>query len=223
MKNQLERARKFDWRFHHHDDPHLRALISKVGHYCGGLPNGEWLTLIGAPGCGKTHLARRSKAFWNRHCIKPCFRIRYGLFREWSSVLTDIFDKDKKHVIGELADAGLLVIDDIGAEHSSGFSTSKLLELLNARVGKPTILTSNVSVETMREHDPRLFSRLNRHGEIFTSQASDYALRCDRITAAPTVPSARSVDEESLCADDLKDHEIQATFRRLAKALQSDV
>jgi DNA replication protein DnaC len=57
----------------------------------------------------------------------------------------------------------LLVIDDIGAERDqTGFASEKLNMLLGMRVGKWTVITSNLLLKALSKVDDRIASRMFR-------------------------------------------------------------
>ncbi len=65
-------------------------------------------------------------------------------------------------------EAALLILDDLGAELKTEWSTCFLYEIIDARYrsGKPTIVTTNLTLRQLREHltdkngIPRTFDRL---------------------------------------------------------------
>lgn len=115
----------------------------------------------------------RSLAFdgenWESH-----FATVYNLADAWRS--GDWLNKPAR-------DTFFLVIDDLGAERdSSGFVKDKMFELLNARMGKWTLITTNLSLKNIAEnYDARIASRLIRDGNIFMRiNAGDYWLLRER-------------------------------------------
>jgi DNA replication protein DnaC len=63
----------------------------------------------------------------------------------------------------------LLVLDDVGSARDTGWVTEQLLHLLEQRYDyqRPTILTSNMSLQDLSEHvDPRAASRLAEGGQM---------------------------------------------------------
>lgn len=71
-----------------------------------------------------------------------------------------------------------LILDDVASERVSEYSGEKLHNLLGARVGKWTIITSNKSMRDIAEFDTRIASRLKRDGaKIVDSRTIDFNLR----------------------------------------------
>lgn len=74
----------------------------------------------------------------------------------------------------EIKNAPLLVLDDLGAEYKTEWSTSFLYDIIDTRYrsGKPTIITTNLSLSQLKNHltdvngVPRAFDRLT---EILTA------------------------------------------------------
>lgn len=68
----------------------------------------------------------------------------------------------------EIKRADLLILDDLGAEHKTDWSTSLVYEIIDARYRscKPTIITTNLTMTKLREHltddngVPRAYDRL---------------------------------------------------------------
>lgn len=141
-----------------------RAIVE---HYVAHPLNS--LYLYGAVGRGKSFVAcaianallQRGKA------------VRFQAVAEFLLDLRGTFgaeDASEKSVVQPLRDVEFLVLDEIGDvpgrrdRTASAFSASRILMLLDARwrIGKPTILTSNLSLEQLEEwiDDPRLASRI---------------------------------------------------------------
>src|SRR5699024_3603667 len=79
------------------------------------------------------------------------------------------YQEDK--IIAEICEADILVLDDLGTEVGSfnrqsqagDFSVRILTGILNGRTSKPTIFTTNLGKEQMKQiYDGRIMSRLLR-------------------------------------------------------------
>jgi len=139
-----------------------------IVHYYAANPVNS-LYLSGEVGRGKTfaacaignELLRRGKA------------VRFETVSELLLDLRDTFSAEgvsEKSVLQPLCDAQFLILDELGDlarnrdRTASAFSASRILTLLDSRwrTGKPTILTSNLSLEELEKwvDDPRIASRI---------------------------------------------------------------
>lgn len=133
----------------------------------------HWLTLSGVSGCGKTMLAREVYVFADRHlggvynrtaeCVQPSRLV----FRKIVNMADDWRDGVYRRQADEEAD--LLIIDDIGAERDgTGFIKGKLFDLLERRLGKWTVLTTNLKLRAIQDnYDVRIASRMIRDGNVY--------------------------------------------------------
>lgn len=161
-------------------DPTLRDAVDAAMMFMSSTKP-LWLSLIGKSGTGKTFLgtlvynamlASRPKLRQHETLISGT-RIDF-----WPELVTAIREQEFWRV-GAIADANLAFIDEIVVEHDpSGLVKDKLAEVLTRRVGKWTILTSNLSIERLGEIDHRIPSRMIRDGNIVVQMdCVDYALR----------------------------------------------
>lgn len=169
----------------------------------GGAP--RWLSLVGRPGSGKTHLARQIAAFM-RERGESLYNanVRAGLdpkgqnyetawsyaqegpiFAKWLKVI----DAGRNSDFGPAFRTGrdwCKVIDDIGAEGMDGngrpyaFAVNTLGKVADQRVGKWTVITSNYTRKELAElFDPRISSRMIRDGSVVVdaSNVRDFNIR----------------------------------------------
>ncbi len=142
----------------------------------------RWVTLAGKSGSGKTHLARKMvdilrERGWSAGKVQ---------FWYWGKAFERIMEDSA--VMDWLIKRPVLVLDDIGASYigsdrAAQLQAAKLLELLEGRLGKWTLLTSNLWARDIAEKlDPRIASRLKRGGSevIDMRQAADYCWLMDR-------------------------------------------
>ena len=135
-------------------------------------------------------LAKCIRTFFRRHMdgrlrderFAPAREIRYrkGGLKVWGDVVLEMVGGDYSG-LRNLRDDWFVVLDDVGVEYEKHreLSRAKLFEVLNARAGKWTVITANLSVEGIKQRlDPRIASRLLRDGsEVIDTKAIDYAKR----------------------------------------------
>lgn len=129
--------------------------------------------LVGKFGTGKSHLAMAILNKVNEHKdIKALFVSMDELFRKIKSsfnVKDSPYTEDA--VVNMLIETDLLVLDDLGAEvgsvdrnsSASDFNVRVLNGVLNGRLNKPIIFTTNLTMkELINVYDGRLISRMFR-------------------------------------------------------------
>jgi len=134
---------------------------------------GRWLTLCGRSGCGKTYLARAIIKHAEEH-----MQARSAQCWLWSRVMDKMLS-GCWDLMDQLKRMPVLAIDDIGADGMNKLYVPKLYELLEARLGKWTILTSNMTISEISDKlDARIASRCFRGGSmvVSTRDAKDYCL-----------------------------------------------
>lgn len=176
----------FDWEFNTFNDPALVKLLDRIEEWC-KLPNSKKsiLTISGPTERGKTHLAKKVKELFSR--FDSYFPKRRQNYPETNLVTWGKFTKETMDVANyfdTVEHSGLVVIDDFLSEfydsdtgsvipkHKwNGWHTiviTKAFDILTARVGKPTFITTNISNEDIETLiDDRIHSRLFREGGIF--------------------------------------------------------
>lgn len=126
----------------------------------------RWLSVIGHSGTGKTHIAKR---LWQ--LLKPEFNWRNAAYNErviyWPEFVEDLRERIREQMgtepLTDLMKWPLLVLDDIGAEQDkSGFASEKLNMLIAKRVGKWTVITSNLDLAGLSNVDERISDRIVR-------------------------------------------------------------
>jgi DNA replication protein DnaC len=99
------------------------------------------------------------------------------LFSYWPDIADALRGGDYGR-LNPLYSADFLAIDDLGAEYESDFINSKLQQLLNKRLNKWTVITSNLSLDDFSHKDERIASRLVRGGnKVIQIDATDYYLK----------------------------------------------
>ena len=138
----------------------------------------RWVSLMGASGCGKSHLAAAA--------VRVLHNLGFGDTRvqmwTWRNAMRRMMDDSG--VMYWLADLHVLILDDIGtgftaSSKAAALTSSLLYDLLEARLGKWTIITSNLSPGDIAETlDVRIASRLYRGQNVIVdmSRADDFSL-----------------------------------------------
>lgn len=132
----------------------------------------RWLTLCGQSGCGKTHLAKaacKTVKAWGR--MAQCWNM---------ARVTQMLREGEYDLAQHLIDLPFLVLDDLGAEQTSEFIRAQIYRILDGRLEKWTIITSNSSVREIGDKlDIRIASRLHRGRNVVVEarKAHDYCLK----------------------------------------------
>ncbi len=121
---------------------------------------GGGLFMIGATGLGKTHL---SLAIANE-LIKKGYSVVYNSVPDLVRKLSEEqFGKSDGDTIRITQDCDLLILDDLGAEHSTEYSASLVYQLINSRIShnKPIIVSTNLDMSEIKaRYRDRIWSRL---------------------------------------------------------------
>ncbi len=150
----------FETRLHGLTPAQTLSLETALGHAMrfAEAPDG-WLLLEGTYGSGKTHLAAAIGNVRLNHGDMVLFVTAPDLLDHLRSTYGPTSEIGYDQMYDRIANAQLLVLDDLGAENPSPWAQEKLFQLLNHRYVHhlPTIVTTNVDLERL---DPRIRSRL---------------------------------------------------------------
>lgn len=118
-----------------------------------------WLVLLGGYGAGKTHLAAAITNY-NIELGRPAiFVVVPDLLDHLRAAFGPSSESGVDERLDTIRETPLLVLDDLGAHHSTPWAQEKLFQILNHRYNSrlPTVITTNQRLE---ELDPRVASRL---------------------------------------------------------------
>lgn len=152
----------------------LAKAKADIESYIQNFNSKQNLLLHGGYGTGKSHLSVGiTKRLMEQG--KQC------LFLSLPKLLTKIKDTYNNNGVTEndllefVKSVDLLVLDDLGAEHSTEWATAKLFEILDDRAGKATVYTTNLSSQEMiGRFNERNFSRLMENNYIVKMEGQDY-------------------------------------------------
>lgn len=118
------------------------------------------MIFMGKTGVGKTHL---SLSIANE-VLKKGYGVVYGTASEFLGKLEkEHFGRVEGNTLDLLSECDLLIIDDLGAEFQTQFTSSAIHELINRRIleGKPSIISTNLSpAELAQCYGDRVSSRI---------------------------------------------------------------
>jgi len=121
-------------------------------------PHG-WVVLVGASGCGKTHIAA---AIANR-CIELGTPALFVVVPDLLDHLRAAYKPDAEvgydQLFEQVRNAPVLVLDDLGTQSATSWAQEKLFQIINHRFNArlPTVVTTNTPLHKL---DDRLRTRL---------------------------------------------------------------
>jgi DNA replication protein DnaC len=187
-------ASEFDFGFETFGEMKLCEMLNAAKDFIRDMAIGaapRWVSLLGWSGTGKTHLARGISRFFKANAsvyIDPgtgAHLSRRGGFIGWRKVVDHLRDGDYE-IMHAVCEDWFVALDDIGAERASDFSVSKLDQIIDARLGKWTVITCNFAREQIAEHmDVRIASRLGRGNNVIVDNINvlDYSTRSHKEVA----------------------------------------
>lgn len=146
----------------------VQEWLNDAVHNC--RERARWLFIHGRPGAGKSHLA------YNSARVLREFR-RKTLTKRAADIANDLREGNS-HLMHQIwLPLPFMIIDDLGSEYHTDFITTQWFDLLDARVGKWTIITSNLSpAQIGKRYDTRIQSRIedSRNTIVDLTLAADY-------------------------------------------------
>jgi len=185
-------ATEFDFRFETFGEKKLCEMLAAAQDFVRDMATGaapRWLSLLGRSGTGKTHLARGISRFFKAEASIYIDRVtgahlsRQGGFIGWRKIV-DQLRNGEYGIMDAVCNDWFVALDDIGAERASDFSVSKLDQIIDARLGKWTVITCNFTREEIAEQmDVRIASRLGRANNVIVDNISilDYSIRSKEV------------------------------------------
>ena len=156
-----------------------RQTLAYAINFANGKAPHPFLTFAGTPGTGKTHLAIAiswhflegrlgTVAYWQVETFLECLRAGYNQARAEGDPGTHI-------TLNFVKQCSLLVLDDLGAEYPTGWSSAKLDEIIDHRYINrlATVFTLNVAPNDL---PPRLADRL-LEGKVIVLNTPSYRQR----------------------------------------------
>ena len=145
-------------------NPSLVKAVRVIRSFAEQFPAvGSGLLITGASGTGKTHLVTAAlQELLNRGVTDILFRDFRELLQEIKSTYTTGSELDENGVLAPVLNAGLLVIDDLGAERPTEWADSQFSYILNYRYNRllPVIITTNFPDEGARPGEESLSERV---------------------------------------------------------------
>ena len=130
-------------------------------HLFADSPEG-WMLILGESGCGKTHLAAAVANAVVRNGGDAFFAVVPDLLDHLrASFAPDRGEPGYDEVFENIRNARLLILDDLGPYKGSPWAVEKLFQVANHRFNAalPTIITSALAVDELREAHSRLATR----------------------------------------------------------------
>jgi DNA replication protein DnaC len=206
-------------------DEQIRSLqygLSQAQQFA-ATPRG-WLVLMGAYGCGKTHLAAAIANTCVEFGMTTLFLTVPDLL-DWLRYSYDSSDTTFEERFEEIRNVGLLVLDDLGSQNATKWASEKLFQIIDHRYARrlPLVVTTNLSLEDLddrirsRLQDPDLSTRVRITAPDYRSPIKDSK---DPLIYQLQLLSDRSFGNFSLREPERLAPEIQTNLEKVFRAAQ---
>lgn len=156
----------------------MQIMIDRIvnGYIPKFASHNENILFFGSPGTGKTFMT---------YCISKAlldsgFLVVYRTSDELMRDLKDIRFNNNFELEDLLLNCDLLVIDDLGAEQVTDFSTTELFTLLNKKLlsNKKILISTNLNLEELKQtYAERITSRLLGNFVLFKTYGDDIRIK----------------------------------------------
>ena len=146
------------------------------------------LLFQGGVGLGKTHL---SLAIAGK-VISKGYGVIYGSAQNFfSTIESEHFGRgeDKQYTLNLIKTCDLLILDDVGTEFVTQFTTAVLYDIINTRLlsRRPTIISTNLSIDGLKsKYDDRITSRISGNYTRVQFVGSDIRIEVKKKTVKTT-------------------------------------
>ena len=143
----------------------------------------RWLSLLGTSGAGKTLLAKFIRDATQQRWESQPSGVKYSTywsFYHWPTAAKRMLDRRQWDLVDCMIEDDCCIIDEVECESDSkGILRDKLCNIAERRLGKWTVITSNLSLEGIAAKlDQRISSRMLRGGNVVVDvDVLDYNLR----------------------------------------------
>ena len=146
--------------------------------YLNNFKENKGLMFVGDCGVGKSHLSYSICKEAREKGISSIFISVPELLTQLKSTFNKNKNYTEEDLLSALKNVDLLVLDDIGADYPTEWAITKLFEVINSRVGKSTIYTTNSNAKELASRvGKRNFSRMMENTQIIKMQGNDYRLK----------------------------------------------
>lgn len=155
--------------------------INFIKNHSAALEKGQGMILMGTFGTGKTHLASAIR----NALVEQDKRVLFISFPDYLDIVKQGFGNngqaDQRYAqvsykTQELAKkADLLILDDVGANNMTPWAKEQLFLLINSRIGKSTVVTTNYHTHDFEKDRElhRSFSRMSELSPIVEIEGED--------------------------------------------------
>lgn len=163
---------------------HMGRVVKICKDFVEKFDNGQLNLLFwGEPGLGKTFLSTciaKELIATNHSVIYETAYKTFSMLEELKFKRSDNQDK-LKFKVDKLYSCDLLILDDLGSEFTTQYTTASLFDIINSRLisGKKTVINTNLSIEELKKkYGERVVSRLYGHYKVI--QFIGYDIRIDK-------------------------------------------
>jgi len=139
------------------------------------------LLLYGSYGTGKSHLSVAITKELMQKGLTCIFVSMPKLLTKIKTTYNKKSEQTESDLMDYIESVDLLVLDDIGAEKDNEWALSKLFEIIDGRIGKHTVFTTNFATEDLRSRiGERNFSRVMQNTHEVKMVGQDYRLKGEK-------------------------------------------